>query len=133
MSASVLSIRIIGYKIPANRLYAHVRERGCSHEAGSSKFCGECGAPTWKYKEERMLHDSDILGNEFTVRTQGWSGDEVAYIGISLVRGFTSMGTLSQLLGDLEQRRERLHAELGKLGINYADCVFGLHLIAELC
>jgi hypothetical protein len=133
MSASVLSIHLIGYKIPAQRLTKTTEERGCSHEPTfGGRFCAECGAPKWKTREEKMLHDSDEIG-EFTVRTAGWEEREVAYIGSELSGKYVSINTLGQIMTDLPQMRERLHSELGKLGINYADCVFGLHLIEEIC
>lgn len=131
MSASVLSIYLIGYKIPADRLRKQTSVRGCMDKATASNFCGVCGARTWIVREERMLHDSDEIG-EFTVRTAEWGEREVAYIGIELNK-FTSAEVLIQLVQDLEQRRERLHAELDQRGIRYDDCSFGLHLVSEIC
>lgn len=131
MSASVLSIRMIGYKIPAERLSTERRASGCDHLI-VGKFCGECGAPRWRYKTERALHDSDDVG-EFTLRTEGWDERGIAYIGLELESRFVSIDKLVKLTEDITQVRSNLEAELDQRGIRYDDCPFGLHLIAELC
>lgn len=138
MSASCLSIFMLGFKLPVDRLVVRVDVRGCGHEAptGSAKFCPECGSPMWKVKEDQQFFDSDKIG-DFTVRTRDtWTRREhieVAYIGTEL-KSFIHPGELRTYVERMHFLKMDIEAELTKYNIRFDDAdPFGLHLVAELC
>ena len=132
MSASVCSIFLMGYEVPVLRLRDEVREPGCEHGT-RSKFCSECGAPRWKYKEVQIMYDSDDVGEKFTCRMRGYGEDEYAYIGLEFDTNLITETEFFKLALELASTRSEIEAELGKRKIRFDDCPFGFHLVAEIC